>query len=62
MMPLGAILIAIFTGWLLQRRFTRAELYGDRPTVWYRVWLFLLRYFAPVLLLGVFIDMLRSAG
>ncbi|MBT8060641.1 MAG: sodium-dependent transporter, partial [Gammaproteobacteria bacterium] len=62
MMPLGAILIAIFTGWLVDRKFTQAELYGDRPTAWFGIWRFLLRYFAPLLLLGVFIDMLRSTG
>jgi len=59
MMPLGAILIAIFTGWLMHRKFSSDELYGGNPTIWYGVWRFLIRYFAPLVLLAVFIDMLR---
>jgi NSS family neurotransmitter:Na+ symporter len=62
MMPLGGILIAVFTGWLVHRRYTEAELYGERPTAWYGAWRFLLRYVAPVILLGVFVDMLIRAG
>jgi NSS family neurotransmitter:Na+ symporter len=61
MMPLGGILIAIFTGWLVHRKFTQQELYGDKPTIWYRAWRVLVRYVAPLLLLGVFLDMLLQA-
>jgi len=59
LMPMGGIMIAIFTGWLVHRKFSSDELYGDKPTIWYRVWLFLIRYLAPLILLGVFVDMLR---
>lgn len=59
MMPMGGILIAVFAGWMMLRKFSSDELYGDRPTPWFGVWRFLLRYVAPVVLLGVFIDMLR---
>lgn len=59
MAPMGGILIAVFAGWVLRSKFTREELYGDRPTAWYRIWRLLLRYVAPVVLTGVFIDMLR---
>ena len=59
MMPLGGILIAVFCGWMVHRKFSSDELYGNNPTVWYRVWLFLLRFLAPVVLVGVFVDMLR---
>lgn len=58
MMPLGAILIAVFCGWMMKREYSQRELYGDRPTAWFGIWRFLLRYVAPVILLGVFIDML----
>jgi len=61
MMPMGGILIAVFTGWLVKRKFTEQELYGDQPTIWYGAWRFLLRYVAPLVLLGVFVDMLRQA-
>ncbi|MBT8039262.1 MAG: sodium-dependent transporter [Gammaproteobacteria bacterium] len=58
MMPLGGILIAIFVGWRIKGRFSRAELYGDRSTPWFGAWRFLLRWFAPVVLTGIFLDML----
>lgn len=58
MMPAGGILIAIFLGWRVKRRFSQEELYGDTPSPWYGVLRFLLRYFAPVVLIGIFLDML----
>lgn len=61
MMPIGGILIAIFTGWRIREAFSRNELYGDQPTFWFRAWRFLLRYVAPIVLLGVFVDMLIKA-
>lgn len=61
MMPIGGILIAVFTGWRVRVAFSRDELYGDRPTIWFRAWRFSLRFVAPVVLLGVFVDMLIKA-
>ena len=61
MMPVGGILIAIFTGWLMKRKYSQEELYGDQPTIWYKAWRILLRYFAPLALLGVFVDMFLQA-
>ena len=60
-MPLGGILIAIFTGWLMHRKFSQEELYGDSPSIWYGAWRFLLRFVAPLVLFAVFVDMLRQA-
>ena len=62
MMPIGGILIAVFLGWRVKRRFSEDELYGDNPTFWYGAWRFLLRYVAPVVLLGIFVDMLIQAA
>ena len=61
MMPIGGILIAVFLGWRVKRRYSEDELYGDSPTFWYGAWRFLLRYVAPVVLLGIFVDMLLQA-
>lgn len=61
MMPIGGILIAIFCGWLMHTRYSREELYGDNPTVWYTAWRILLRFLAPLVLLGVFVDMFLRA-
>jgi NSS family neurotransmitter:Na+ symporter len=59
LLPMGGIIIAIFVGWIVQKRFSSAELYGDQPSRWYGIWLFLVRFVAPVILLGVFFDMLQ---
>jgi len=59
LLPFGGIVIAVFAGWVIRKRFSSDELYGDRPTIWYYVWLFLVRFVAPVILLAVFIDMLQ---
>jgi NSS family neurotransmitter:Na+ symporter len=58
LMPLGGIVIAVFAGWVMKKTFSRQELYGDKPSAWYGVWLFLVRFVAPVILLFVFLDML----
>jgi NSS family neurotransmitter:Na+ symporter len=50
LMPTGGILVAIFAGWIVKRRFSADELFGgDEPFV-YRAWLFVVRFVAPVLL------------
>jgi NSS family neurotransmitter:Na+ symporter len=49
-MPAGGILVAIFAGWIMKRQFSADELYnGDEPLA-YKVWLFIVRFVAPVLL------------
>ena len=58
LLPLGGIIIAIFVGWVMKAQFSSEELYGADAGLWYRVWLFLVRFVAPVILLGVFYDML----
>jgi len=59
-MPTGGILVAIFAGWVMKRQFSAAELYGgNEPTV-YKIWLFIVRYVAPVLLAFVLYDVATS--
>ncbi len=48
MLPLGGILMAIFTGWLLDVKILQQELGWDINSRWFRVWRFLLRFVAPV--------------
>ena len=61
MMPIGGILVAVFAGWLMKRQYSLDELYGGRPTPGYTAWRFLVRYLAPLVLVGIFVDMLRQA-
>ena len=56
LMPVGGIFITLFAGWMVQRKFSRAEISGGEETAIYKVWLFLVRFVAPVLLALVLID------
>ena len=59
-MPIGGILIAIFAGWMMKRKFSADELFDGRDTLGYRAWLFLVRFLAPVVLAYVLVDMATS--
>lgn len=55
MLPLGGLLIALFAGWALQREASVDELrLGDG--LLYRGWYFLIRYFTPLAVGLVFLD------
>jgi NSS family neurotransmitter:Na+ symporter len=60
LMPVGGILIAVFAGWIVKRNFTAEELFGGRDGLAYRIWLFLLRFVAPVVLAYTLYDMATS--
>lgn len=54
MMPLGGVLIALFTGWLVERRVLDSEFAGMSPLT-FRVWRVLTRLVAPLGILVVFL-------
>lgn len=58
MLPLGGFFIAIFTGWYLDKRIVWEEVSnnGILPKVVYRIWLFLLKYIAPIGIGFIFIN------
>lgn len=58
MLPLGGFFIAIFTGWYLDKRIVWEEVSnnGTLPKVIYRIWLFLLKYIAPIGIGFIFIN------
>lgn len=58
MLPLGGFFIAIFTGWYLDKRIVWEEVSnnGTLPKAIYRIWLFLLKYIAPVGIGFIFIN------
>jgi NSS family neurotransmitter:Na+ symporter len=58
MLPVGGLLIAIFTGWVLSRVIVREQL-ADINDEMYRSWLWLMRLFVPLALLIV---LLNAAG
>ncbi|PCJ65372.1 MAG: sodium-dependent transporter [Candidatus Hydrogenedentota bacterium] len=55
LMPLGGLLVALFTGWAMKEAVTREELdLHDHP--FFAFWLFTMRFVAPVLILIVFLN------
>lgn len=58
MMPLGGLLTAIFVGWVMGKKVAAQEfLLGTKMSYLLPVWLFLLRYIAPI---GIFIVILQT--
>ena len=58
MLPVGALLTCLFVGWRLDREVLHAQMTnnGALPFRIYRVFILLLRYFCPAVLLLVFLD------
>ena len=52
LLPTGGMLIAIYTGWFLPRRLRNAEIDSQSPVL-AGLWLFLLRFVAPAMVLLV---------
>lgn len=60
MMPLAGILVSIFVGWTLDKNLVKSE-YDKGTTMYrfYKIWIFLIRWVAPV---GIFLIMLQEGG
>ncbi|BFJ00606.1 sodium-dependent transporter [Priestia sp. Y58] len=60
LMPLGALLIAIFVPWKMKKDVLIEEFKHGSTNVkrWFSLWLLAIRYIAPVLIIIVFINML----
>lgn len=58
LLPVGGLLIALFAGWVLDRRITREEL-RHLPDGAYTVWRWLVRVVSPVLVLIILANLLR---
>lgn len=56
MLPLGGLLAAVFTGWVMKREFTQDELQTDRKM--YMVWLLCVRFLAPIAIIAIFLQLL----
>lgn len=55
LLPLGGLLIAIFTGWVMKRQATEQEL--NTSPLAYTIWRFCIRWFTPVAILLVFLNL-----
>ena len=56
MLPLGGLMIAIYAGWLMKKEYSKQEL--NISAFWYGIWLFLVRFVAPVMVIIVFMNAL----
>ncbi len=65
MLPLGGLFIAIFVGWLLSKELVSKEMDVDGHVL-FDIWLFVLKFISPVLVIIVFVTTLyetfKSAG
>lgn len=58
MLPLGGFLVCLFVGWYLKRSISYEELtnYGLQKAPYFSAYMFILRYFAPVAIVLIFIN------
>lgn len=54
MLPLGGLMIAIYAGWLMKKEYSQEEL--NIKQIWYNIWLFLIRFVAPIMVIIVFLN------
>ena len=61
MLPLGGLFIALFTGWQLERKIIWEELTNKGQLSFYgfKVFMFLMKFVAPVGILLIFLDQLN---
>lgn len=59
-LPLGGLLIALFTGWVVARSLMRHELIGASDTV-FGIWRFIIRYLAPIAVFAILAGGIASA-
>jgi len=57
MLPLGGLCIALFVGWVMSREDSRAEL-NMQGSIFYNIWIFLLKYISPTAVLIVFLNVI----
>jgi neurotransmitter:Na+ symporter, NSS family len=61
MLPLGGMLIAIFAGWMMKVKHSKDELAIGNETG-YQIWLFLIKFVAPVLVFIVILNLFGVVG
>lgn len=60
LMPLGCLLLALFVPWKMKKAVLIEEFQQGSNNVkkWFALWLLVIRYVAPVLIIIVFVNML----
>ena len=56
MLPLGGILLALFTGWCLNKDLITQELSWSVKSTWFQLWFVVLRWIAPIVILLILLS------
>ncbi|MCC5855082.1 MAG: sodium-dependent transporter [Idiomarina sp.] len=56
LLPLGGLMAAVFTGWVMKTQFTREELAASGSV--YTIWQICVRYLAPIAIILIFLQLL----
>lgn len=64
MLPLGSMLAAVFVGWIINRQIVRDEVtnYGTLKAPYYPVFIFILKFIAPIGIVLIFLNELGLLG
>ena len=60
MLPVGGLLIAIFTGWIVPKQLIQDELGWNPRNGWFLIWRWIQRYFAPVAIILILLTQLLN--
>ncbi len=61
-LPVGGLLIAVFTGWVLSRKASHEEMSdGHGPLPWYNGWQALIRFVAPLVVGAIIVSVILGA-
>lgn len=56
LMPFGGLCVALFVGWYMKKDDVRMELLNGKESMWFSVYMFLLRYFVPLAIILIFLN------
>ncbi|WP_414045225.1 sodium-dependent transporter [Macrococcus equi] len=60
MLPIGALCFALFTGYRLNKAIAKEEMMDEKYKGLFTVWVFLLRFIIPIVIIAVFISLLMK--
>lgn len=58
LLPIGALLFSLFTGYILDERIAREELMKPAYMTLFKVWMFLLKFVIPIVIILVFLSLI----
>ena len=61
LLPLGALLFSLFTGYVLDQRMSHSELVTQSyQEPLFKLWIFLLKFVIPLVIIGVFLSLIMK--